>query len=38
MPATCWATCWTVANLLNNSGSGNLIPIANLLNHILSLL
>jgi hypothetical protein len=28
----------TVANLLNNSGSGNLIPVANLLNHILSLL
>ena len=28
----------TVANLLNNNGSGNLIPVANLLNHILSLL
>lgn len=28
----------TVANLLNNNGSGNLIPVANLLNQILSLL
>lgn len=27
-----------VANLLNNSGSGNMIPVANLLNQILSLL
>lgn len=28
----------TVANLLNNSGTGNMIPVSSLLNHILSLL
>lgn len=27
-----------VANLLNDSGSSNMIPVANVLNHILSLL